>query len=137
MTLKKTLIFLAAFALVLAACGGGSSDSNGGSDTTTSAANGDGGGGGDPVNGAAVYSGTCSACHGADLKGIDGLGKELAPSAFVESKSEDELTAFILVGRPTSDPENTTGVDMAPKGGNPSLTEKDIHDVAAYLLAQQ
>ena len=130
--MRKMMVFIATFALILAACGGSSDD--GGSDTTATAAS---GASGDPVAGATVYSGTCTACHGTDLKGIDGLGKPLAPSDFVADRSEDELVAFILVGRPAGDPDNTTGVDMAPKGGNPSLSESDIHDVAAYLKAQQ
>jgi mono/diheme cytochrome c family protein len=133
MTLRRTMVFIATFALILAACGGGSSD-GGGSDATTTAAS---GGSGDPVAGATVYSGTCSACHGANLEGIDSLGKPLSPSAFVAANSEDELVAFILVGRPTSDPANTQGVDMPPRGGNPSLDDQDIHDVAAYLKASQ
>jgi disulfide bond formation protein DsbB len=41
------------------------------------------------------------------------------------------------MGRPTSDPANTAGVDMPPSGGNPSLTAQDLADVASYLLAQQ
>ncbi|MGI9584706.1 MAG: c-type cytochrome [Acidimicrobiia bacterium] len=131
MTLRKAMVFIAAFALILAACGGGSD--SGSSDTTAPAA----GGSGDPIAGATVYAGTCSACHGTDLKGIDGLGKQLAPSDFVAERTEDELVAFILVGRPAGDPDNTTGVDMAPKGGNPSLSDSDIHDVSAYLIAQQ
>lgn len=132
MTLKKTMVFIATFALILAACGGGSSD-DGGSDTTAAT----GGGSSDPVAGATVYSGTCSACHGPNLEGIDGLGKPLAPSAFVAANTEDELVAFIKVGRPTSDPANTQGVDMPPKGGNPSLDDQDLHDVSAYLKASQ
>ncbi len=131
MTIKKMAMLVTAAVLVVAACGGGD---DGSSDTTTA---GGGSSSGDPIAGAAVYSGTCSACHGADLTGIDGLGKPLAPSAFVADNSEDELAAFIAVGRPTSDPENTQGVDMPPKGGNPSLNDQDLLDVAAYLKAQQ
>ncbi|MEZ5175434.1 MAG: cytochrome c [Acidimicrobiia bacterium] len=131
MTLKKVLIAVAVLGLVLAACGGSSSDGdNGGSATTTAAT---GGGSGDPSEGAEVYQGTCAACHGPTAGGIDGLGKPLAPSEFVTSNTEDELVAFIKVGRPAGDPANTQGVDMPPKGGNPSLTDEDLHDVAAYI----
>jgi disulfide bond formation protein DsbB len=130
MKTRPLIILVAILALALAACGG-SSDS-GDTATTTSApiAN------GDPVAGADIYKGTCSACHGADLAGIDGLGKPLAPSAFVVDNSEAELAAFIAVGRPVSDPDNTQGVDMPPKGGNPSLDARDLLDVSAYLKAQ-
>ena len=118
-----------AIALVVAACGGSS-----GSDTTQPAGE---AGAGDPVAGATVYKGTCATCHGGDLQGIEGLGKGLAPNEFVASMSEEEVAAFLAVGRPASDPANMTGVDMPPKGGNPSLTEQDLRDVSAYLKAQQ
>ena len=129
MKMKKILVLVAGLALVLAACGGG----DGGSATTTS-----GGppGAADAVAGADVYKGTCSACHGGDLAGIDGLGLPLAPSDFVASQSESDLAAFITVGRATDDPANTTGIMMPPKGGNPALSDQDMLNVAAYLQAQ-
>ena len=49
--------------------------------------------------GAGVYSSTCQACHGSDGVGIDGLGKALAASDFVQSLSDDELATMIKVGR--------------------------------------
>ncbi len=128
----KVVVVVALLALVLAACGGGDDGGDGGTTTAPGA-----GSAGDPVAGASVYSGTCSACHAPDLAGIDGLGKPLAPSDFVSANSEEELVAFLKVGRPASDPLNTQGVDMPPKGGNPSLTDDDLADVAAYLKAQQ
>lgn len=92
---------------------------------------------GDLVAGAAVYSGSCAACHRMDLQGIDGLGNRLAPNAFVAVNSEEDLAAFIAVGRPADDPDNTQGIDMPARGGNPSLSDQDLRDVAAYLKAQQ
>lgn len=121
---------MAILALALAACGGSSDGGDTATTTFAPLAN------GDPVAGAEVYQGTCATCHGADLGGIDGLGKPLAPSEFVVDHTEAELSAFIAVGRPTSDPENTQGVDMPPKGGNPSLDARDLLDVSAYLKAQ-
>lgn len=133
MTLKKIFIVVAVLALALAACGGSSSDDTtdgGGSATTTVAT---GGGSGDAAAGATVYAGTCAACHGETAAGIDALGKPLSPSEFVASTSEDDLVAFIKVGRPVSDPLNTQGVDMPARGGNPSLTDTDLQNVAAYI----
>lgn len=92
---------------------------------------------GDPVAGAAVYAATCRACHGGDLEGIEGLGKGLLPSEFVSDMSEEELAAFIAVGRAADDPENMQGIEMGPRGGNPSLSDQDLRDVAAYLKALQ
>jgi mono/diheme cytochrome c family protein len=129
MRMRKVLILFAVLALAMAACGG-SEDGGGDSPTTTASS---GGGTGNVVDGAAIYSGTCTACHGGNLEGIDGLGKPLAPSDFVVSQTEAELAAFIKVGRSTSDPANTTGVDMPPKGGNPSLDDQDLLDVSAYI----
>ena len=131
MTSKRLAILGAVLVLVLAACGGGSDSSgdNGGGAVEVGA--------GDPVNGSVVYKSTCSACHGADLQGVDGLGKGLAPNEYVATSTEEELANFINIGRPAGDPANMTGVDMPPRGGNPSLSDQDIRDVSAYLKAQQ
>jgi mono/diheme cytochrome c family protein len=128
MTVRKVLTLFAVLALAIAACGGG--DDGGDSSTETTAP---GNEAGRVVEGATVYSGTCTACHGVNLEGIEGLGKPLAPSEFVASQTEAELAAFVKVGRPTSDPANTQGVDMPPKGGNPSLNDQDLLDVSAYI----
>lgn len=130
MKLRRLFILVAILTLALAACGGGSD--SGDTDTPAAGALEPG----DPVAGAEVYQRTCSVCHGADLNGIDGLGKQLAPSGFVVENTEGELAAFIAVGRPRSDPENSQGVDMPPKGGNPSLDAQDLLNVSAYLKAQ-
>lgn len=79
----------------------------------------------------------CSACHGPDGAGIEKLGKPLTTSAFVKSKTDAELITFIKSGRPIWDAENTTGVDMPPKGGNPALTEEDINDIVGFIRALQ
>lgn len=132
---KRLAILLAVIALLLAACGGGSGvldpeDRPGGGTEGPVGA-------GDPVQGAQVYSSTCSACHGPNFEGIDGLGKQLVPNEFVQVNTEEELADFLAVGRSAGDPLNETGVDMPPRGGNPSLTDQDLRNVAAYLQAQQ
>ncbi|MCB1245994.1 MAG: cytochrome c [Acidimicrobiia bacterium] len=121
----RIAISVAVIALTLAACGG-----NAGPTTTEGPV-----GPGDVTRGVEVYKGTCATCHGGDAGGIDGLGKPLAGSAFVASETETELADFIEVGRDRNDPDNTTGVDMPPKGGNPSLTSQQLRDVAAYLIS--
>jgi mono/diheme cytochrome c family protein len=90
---------------------------------------------GDARNGADVYMGYCSACHGGEAAGIEGLGKPLVNSAFVADKSEDQLAAFIKEGRSADDPDNMTGIAMPPSGGNQRLTDQDLLDVSAYLLS--
>lgn len=88
---------------------------------------------GDAAHGAEVYAGTCSSCHGPDAKGLEGLGKDLHNNAFVAERSDQEMLDFLKVGRPATDPLNTTGVDMPPKGGNPALQDQDLLDVVAYV----
>ena len=131
--MKRIAAFLAVLALVAAACGGGDDDS-GTPDPTPApppppAA-------GDAAAGETAYNGTCSACHGPDLMGVTGLGKALIGSEFVGSNSDDDLLAFLKIGRPTSDPLNTTGVDMPPKGGNPSLDDDDLRDIIAFVRSR-
>ena len=131
-TMKRLAILLTVVALAAAACGG-SDDDGGGTETTAPS----GGGSGNAAAGEAVFQSTCATCHGVDAEGIDGLGKGLHDNQFVQSNTDDEMVAFIKVGRPASDPANTTGVDMPPRGGNPSLTDDDLFDVVAFLNTLQ
>jgi len=69
--------------------------------------------------------GTCAGCHGVDATGVTGLGKNLVDSEFIAGISDADLAAFIKKGRPISDPANTTGIDMPPKGGR-STTRRSM-----------
>lgn len=80
-----------------------------------------------------VFVASCSACHGPNGEGMEGLGKPLDTSEFVSSKSDEELIRFIKSGRPIWDAENTTGLDMPPKGGNPALSDDDLKIIIAYI----
>ncbi|HRQ72431.1 MAG TPA: c-type cytochrome [Phycisphaerales bacterium] len=84
-----------------------------------------------------LFIASCSACHGARGEGMEGLGKPLKGSDFVASKSDAELLAFVKSGRPVWDAENTTGIDMPPKGGNPALTDDQIADIIAHIRTLQ
>jgi disulfide bond formation protein DsbB len=88
---------------------------------------------GDAANGQKLFAGTCAACHGLTGQGVKNLGKDLTTSEFVAGKDDDELVAFIKVGRGVDDPANTTGVAMLPKGGNPGLSDQDLYDIVAYI----
>lgn len=88
---------------------------------------------GDPAAGQKLFAGTCSACHGPAGEGLPGLGKDMTTSEFIAGKSDEELVAFIKVGRDPSDPLNTTGVAMPPKGGNPVLSDEDLYHLIAYI----
>jgi disulfide bond formation protein DsbB len=115
---------LALAVLTLAACGPGAPQA-----TPTPA--------GDPVAGKEAFSKTCVSCHGPNAEGMPNLGKDLTTSEFVHSKTNQELVEFFKVGRPASDPLNTTGVDMPPKGGNPALTDDDLLNIAAFVRSIQ
>jgi len=127
MNVRRVLVLVAVFSIALAACGGGTSAGDSTDITVLVVQD------GRVVEGEIVYRGTCRSCHGSKLEGVSGLGKPLAPSGFVVVNTEEELAAFIKVGRPARDPINTTGVDMPRKGGNRSLDDQDLRDVAAYI----
>lgn len=114
-----TVLLLAAGSL-LAACGGG-----GPQPTPTPF--------GDPVAGRQAFLTTCVACHGQEAKGVPGLGKDLTTSEYMQSQTDTQMLAFLIAGRPASDPLNTTGVDMPPRGGNPAFTDTDLQNIVAYL----
>ncbi len=87
----------------------------------------------DVAMGARYYAMSCVSCHGPDGRGLPKLGKDLRESQFVMGLDDDALIAFLMKGRPTSDPLNTTKVDMPPRGGNPALNEDRLFQVVAYL----
>ncbi|MDX1688462.1 MAG: cytochrome c [Candidatus Promineifilaceae bacterium] len=142
MTRKIIVLFTAmmALALVLAGCGGGeqttgNNGGNGGGEAAGEQTEGESESvaAGDAEAGESLYQQNCSACHGPDAKGLPNLGKDLTTSEFFHDSSNQEMLAFVKQGRPVSDPDNTTGIDMPPKGGNPALTDQQILDIIAYL----
>ena len=133
---RKLIIFMLISVLmfVLAACGGSDDSSSSSSSTDVEeVAEEPAMPAGDAATGEELFTATCLACHGEGGVGIEGLGKDMTTSTFISGLSDAELLAFMKVGRSTSDPENTTGVDMAPKGGNPSLDDADLIDIIAYM----
>ena len=128
--MRRMIIISTALALGLAACGG-TADSPTSTEAPAAAIS------GDAVAGATLFAASCTACHGVDAMGIDGLGKAVPGSEFIIATSQDDLVSFLKTGRSVSDPENTTGVDMPPKGGNPALDDTDLLDLVAYLKSLQ
>ncbi len=80
-----------------------------------------------------LYQTTCAACHGFNALGIPSLGFPLIGNEFVNEMTDDEFHDFLVVGRPATDPANTTGVAMPARGGNPSLTDEDLYNIVAYI----
>ena len=130
MTKGKTVgALVLASVLLFAGCGSDPESAGTGPDTSES---GDGTGA-SAADGEQVYAATCASCHGPDAKGLPKLGKDLTTSAFTADMTDEEVVAFIKVGRGTDDPANTTGVAMPPKGGNPALTDAELESVVAYV----
>ena len=78
----------------------------------------------------ALYGVHCSACHGQDAKGVQGLGLNLVDSELVAASSAEELTAFLKAGRAGDSPDNSTGVPM------PSfvwMSDEDLAEITGYV----
>jgi len=127
---KRLLILIGVLVLALGSCGGGDSDSV---DAESAATDPVVVGPADVANGKAVFESTCRACHGPEGEGITGLGKPMPGSPFITEQSDAALISFLEEGRDASHPDNTTGVDMPPRGGNDNLSEQDLVDVVAYM----
>lgn len=123
--MRRGLVLLVALVMALSACGG--SDST---DTTSAASTLPPG---NTDNGVAIYASTCMVCHGQAGEGVEGLGKPWVGSDFINARTDAEMLAFLIEGRPSDHPENTTGISMMPRGGNPNLTDSDLMDLIAYM----
>ncbi|TMD99342.1 MAG: cytochrome c [Chloroflexi bacterium] len=90
---------------------------------------------GDPSKGETLYAQNCASCHGAGLEG--GIGATLNPIEKLPGVSNpldpQFLIAIITNGRQPQpgDPKST---QMPAKGGNGSLTEQDVKDLASYII---
>jgi disulfide bond formation protein DsbB len=92
---------------------------------------------GDPVHGKALFGMSCFTCHGPTGAGMKGLGAPLRTSKFVASKTDDQLVAFVKTGRQPYDKDSVLHLTMPPKGGNPALDDKSIHDIIAFIRTLQ
>ncbi|MFT3789086.1 MAG: cytochrome c [Tepidisphaeraceae bacterium] len=88
---------------------------------------------GDAARGKTVYLQSCTSCHGLAGYGMPMQGADLTVSKFIPAASDEQLVAMIRAGREPNDPNSVMHLKMLPKGGNPNLTEQDLHDVAAYV----
>lgn len=115
--LLKNLMILPILGLgVVVACGGGS-----------------GSGGREAAAGEKLYGANCALCHGQGGVGKPALGKDLRQNDFVAGMTDEEVVEFLKEGRRADHPLNDKGVDMPPKGGNPGLTDEDLHAIVDYL----
>jgi disulfide bond formation protein DsbB len=119
-------VLLLVLVLGLTACGGSSEPERAAAPASQ----------GDAAKGEELFL-ACSVCHGQKGEGVPGLGKDMAQSEFIAGKTDEELVEFIKVGRTAGDELNTTGVDMPPMGGNPSLSDEDLYHIVAYMRSLQ
>ena len=79
--------------------------------------------------GKGVYSTACFACHGSGVAGAPKLGDKAAWEA--------RLTQGIdtLVGNAINGFQGQAGF-MPPKGGNAGLSDADVRDAVAYMMAE-
>lgn len=75
--------------------------------------------------GKAAYESTCAGCHGAD--GAGGTGPNLHTNTYIQSKSDEELVAFMLAGRKGTAMDGFEGI----------LTEEALYNVVALLRTWQ
>ena len=122
--------------MALAACGGGKEEAKPTAEATSEPVA-EAQPAGDAAKGEELFVPTCGACHGPEGKGVVNLGKDMTTSEFIAGKTDEELLAFVKVGRPPGDPLNTTGVLMPPKGGNPALSDEDLTDIIAFVRSLQ
>jgi disulfide bond formation protein DsbB len=139
--MKKTFLILSLLVVlsILAACGGGGSEPAPAAPAAQPATQEPAAPAvvrGDPAKGKEAFA-TCVGCHGPEGKGITGLGKDMTTSEWIRSQTDEQLLAFLKTGRPASDPLNTTGVDMPPKGGNPALSDEQLLDIIAFIHSIQ
>ncbi len=117
---RRAVNLVVAMGLVACACGG--------TGPTGSEADPAGDEAGPPAkSGEALFEANCIACHAEGGVGIEGLGKPLVGSEFVAGLSDSELVEFLLVGRDTADPLNTTGFLKPPRAATralPTLTSR-------------
>ncbi|MDH3216437.1 MAG: cytochrome c [Candidatus Krumholzibacteria bacterium] len=136
---RTNLWFILAAAFVVTGCGGGTQDektSDTKSTQTTTAETAEVPRG-DAGKGTALFVSYCSACHGADAKGLKGLGRDLTQNEWVQSLSDAEFLEYVNTGRGVDDPRNTSGIPMPPKGGNPALTDQEIMHIIAHVRTLQ
>jgi len=90
---------------------------------------------GDPTKGQQLYASNCTSCHGAGLEG--GIGATLNPidklPGVANPLDPGFLIAIITNGRDPQ-PGDPKTQPMPAKGGNPSLSDQDVRDLAAFII---
>lgn len=83
--------------------------------------------------GRGYYLRSCAMCHGHSGEGRAAMGNALAANEFIASSTDEELIEMIKEGRSPSHPLNESGRIMPPKGGDPRLTDENLHEIVTFL----
>src|ERR1043166_5704566 len=87
---------------------------------------------GDPSKGQTLYAQNCATCHGATLGG--GVGAVLNPIEKLPGVSNPLDPAYLIEVITNGRTDN--GKTMPKKGGNESLTDQDVKDLASYIIQE-
>lgn len=79
-----------------------------------------------------LFMSACVACHGADARGVMGLGKDLTTSDYVAGLDDEGMFRFLVEGRPGAKP-----VGMPARAGREDLTDGDLRSIVVYLRGVQ
>lgn len=93
--------------------------------TSMAAAGGDSGGG-EPMSGAEVYNNVCSACHGSGVAGAPKVSDTAEWEKRLSGQGKDTLYERAINGYK----------GMPAKGGNPDLSEEEMHKAVDHILSE-
>ena len=82
-----------------------------------------------------TYLGNCYSCHRGGTTNVTAhrIGTALDDNDFIRDNTDEELLVFVQEGRAEDAPDNVTGNEMPPRGGNTNLGDEDILNTIAYL----
>lgn len=87
---------------------------------------------GDPAKGQTLYAQNCATCHGPTLGG--GVGATLNPIEKLPGVANPLDAAYLI--QVITNGRTDGGKTMPAKGGNASLTDQDVKDLAAFIIDQ-
>lgn len=93
--------------------------------------------GSDAEIGQMLYANSCMSCHGARGQGMPHQGVDLRMSRFIAQRSDGQLLEFLKQGRSAQDPQSVQRLPMPPRGGNPTLDDRGLGDIVAFLRLLQ
>jgi hypothetical protein len=67
---------------------------------------------------------------------VPNLGPALRTSKYVAAKMDQDLVAFIKVGRMPGQPGSVMNGMMPAKGGNPALTDEQVKNAVHWIVDQ-